>query len=146
MVHHGRDSTKNIVREFASDFEVGECWGYNRSANPSHICSLLLTSTVYLAFLSVTRRKIRLIEIKQCRYLTKVTCKGTLRQVFYLSEAPSPPMTPFSPSVTHCELVFINVYGTWRGGGELTREKVSGEIPSKRVMSSPFLHKTISFS
>lgn len=24
------DSTKNVVREFASDFEVGECWGYNR--------------------------------------------------------------------------------------------------------------------
>lgn len=25
-----RDPTKNIVREFASEFEVGECWGYNR--------------------------------------------------------------------------------------------------------------------
>ncbi len=41
-MHHGRDSTKNIVREFASDFEVGECWGYNRLANPSHTCSLLV--------------------------------------------------------------------------------------------------------
>ena len=30
MVHQAGDSTKNIVREFASDFEVGECWGYNR--------------------------------------------------------------------------------------------------------------------
>ncbi|XP_069134744.1 E3 ubiquitin-protein ligase TRIM37-like [Argopecten irradians] len=31
MVHQvSRDSSKNIVREFASDFEVGECWGYNR--------------------------------------------------------------------------------------------------------------------
>lgn len=31
MIHQGsRDATKNIVREFASDFEVGECWGYNR--------------------------------------------------------------------------------------------------------------------
>ncbi|CAH1184906.1 unnamed protein product [Phyllotreta striolata] len=31
MVHQASvDSTKNIVREFASDFEVGECWGYNR--------------------------------------------------------------------------------------------------------------------
>ncbi|KAG5891070.1 hypothetical protein JTB14_005707 [Gonioctena quinquepunctata] len=31
MVHQaGRDPSKNIVREFASDFEVGECWGYNR--------------------------------------------------------------------------------------------------------------------
>ncbi|XP_053310844.1 E3 ubiquitin-protein ligase TRIM37 [Spea bombifrons] len=24
------DPAKNIIREFASDFEVGECWGYNR--------------------------------------------------------------------------------------------------------------------
>ena len=31
MVHQlSRDPSKNIVREFASDFEVGECWGYNR--------------------------------------------------------------------------------------------------------------------
>lgn len=31
MIHQAtRDSSKNIVREFASDFEVGECWGYNR--------------------------------------------------------------------------------------------------------------------
>merc|ERR1712168_318622 len=31
MIHQQcLDCTKNIVREFASDFEVGECWGYNR--------------------------------------------------------------------------------------------------------------------
>lgn len=31
MIHqHSRDASKNIVREFASDFEIGECWGYNR--------------------------------------------------------------------------------------------------------------------
>ncbi|GAB6030286.1 hypothetical protein CHUAL_005961 [Chamberlinius hualienensis] len=31
MIHQGcRDSMRNIVREFASDFEVAECWGYNR--------------------------------------------------------------------------------------------------------------------
>ncbi|XP_017752334.1 PREDICTED: uncharacterized protein LOC108545305 isoform X2 [Eufriesea mexicana] len=31
MIHQGsRDTNKNIVREFASDFEIGECWGYNR--------------------------------------------------------------------------------------------------------------------
>ncbi|XP_008426884.1 E3 ubiquitin-protein ligase TRIM37 isoform X2 [Poecilia reticulata] len=31
MVHQAsRDPTKNIIREFASDFEIGECWGYNR--------------------------------------------------------------------------------------------------------------------
>lgn len=31
MIHQGsRDPNKTIVREFASDFDVGECWGYNR--------------------------------------------------------------------------------------------------------------------
>lgn len=31
MIHQGsQDTSKNIVREFASDFEIGECWGYNR--------------------------------------------------------------------------------------------------------------------
>ena len=35
MIHQGSlpnrgDASKNVVREFASDFEVGECWGYNR--------------------------------------------------------------------------------------------------------------------
>ena len=31
MIHQcSRDSSKNVIREFASDFEVGECWGYNR--------------------------------------------------------------------------------------------------------------------
>jgi len=39
-------------------------------------------------------RKIRLIEWNaKDRYLKKLTCIGTLRQVFYLSEAPSTPMT-----------------------------------------------------
>lgn len=28
MLH--KNSTKIIQREFVSDFEVGECWGYNR--------------------------------------------------------------------------------------------------------------------
>lgn len=31
MIHQGsHDASKNIIREFASDFEIGECWGYNR--------------------------------------------------------------------------------------------------------------------
>jgi len=24
------DESKNVLREFTSDFEIGECWGYNR--------------------------------------------------------------------------------------------------------------------
>ncbi|KAL7294577.1 hypothetical protein TKK_0012037 [Trichogramma kaykai] len=31
MVYQGSpESNKNIIREFASEFDVGECWGYNR--------------------------------------------------------------------------------------------------------------------
>ena len=31
LIHQtAKDSSKNIVREFSSEFEVGECWGYNR--------------------------------------------------------------------------------------------------------------------
>ncbi|KAF2352990.1 MATH/TRAF domain [Trinorchestia longiramus] len=31
MIHQGsRDASRNIVREFSSDFDVTECWGYNR--------------------------------------------------------------------------------------------------------------------
>jgi len=31
MIHQlTKDSSKNIIREFASVFEVGECWGYNK--------------------------------------------------------------------------------------------------------------------
>eukprot|EP01135_Chromosphaera_perkinsii_P000117 Nk52_evm13s32 gene=Nk52_evmTU13s32 len=28
--HHIDTTTGNVVREFSSDFEIGECWGYNR--------------------------------------------------------------------------------------------------------------------
>merc|ERR1719309_1517506 len=51
MIHQGRDNTKNIVREFASDFEVGECWGYNRFfrldllASEGYLCNDSLTLT-----------------------------------------------------------------------------------------------------
>ena len=40
MVNPGcRDDSKNVVREFASDFEVGECWGYNRFYRLDHLMS-----------------------------------------------------------------------------------------------------------
>jgi hypothetical protein len=53
-----------------------------------------------------------------------VTCKVTLLQVFYLSEAPSPPMTPW-----YVYTIYLITYG--RGGGELTKEKVRGAIDHK---------------
>jgi hypothetical protein len=43
----------------------------------------------------------------KCRYL--LTCKGTLRQVFYLSEAPSPP-DPILPPPLHTVFVYIVRY------------------------------------
>jgi hypothetical protein len=44
-----------------------------------------------LATLSLTRRKIRLIESNaKCRYLKKLTCTGTLRQVVICLRPPSP--------------------------------------------------------
>jgi hypothetical protein len=47
----------------------------------------------------IPRRKIRLIESKtKCRYLKRLACKGILRQMFFLPEAPSPPMTSYSHS------------------------------------------------
>jgi hypothetical protein len=43
-----------------------------------------------------TRWKIRRIESNaKCRYLKKLTCKGTLQQVFYLSDVPSLPIIPY---------------------------------------------------
>jgi len=51
MVHQARDNSKNIVREFASDFEVGECWGYNRFFRLD-----LLSSEGYLSGDSLTLR------------------------------------------------------------------------------------------
>ncbi len=53
------------------------------------------------------RRKMRLIEsYAKCRNLKKLTCKGTLRQMFYLSETPSPPMT----SLLHTVYVLSDSY------------------------------------
>jgi hypothetical protein len=52
----------------------------------------------------------------------KIICKGTLRLVFYLSEAPSPPMTPFPPYTLYMCILYTYLHR--KGGGELTREKV----------------------
>ncbi len=81
--------------------------------------------------IALHHRKIRLTESNaKCRYLKKWPLTGTLRQVFYLSEAP-PPMTPQSPR-THCIRVYRILIHTGKGGGvELTREKFRGAIVYK---------------
>ncbi len=94
---------------------------YTQEQKQTHIAHILFTVG------GTYRRKIRLIESKdKCCYLKKLTCKGTLRQVFYLSETFSPPMTPYSPPYTHntCIHYTVILVHTGKGGGELTREKV----------------------
>jgi hypothetical protein len=73
--------------------------------------------------------------------LTKLTCKGTLRQVFYLSEAHFPYygsiLLPPSP-LTHCILVYNILIHTGVGGvGELSREKVRGALVHKTGSEIP---------
>jgi hypothetical protein len=86
------------------------------------------------------RRQIKLIESNvKCRYLKKFTSKGTLRQVFYLSEplrppAP-PPMTPYPP-LTHCVRVYSILIYTGKGGerGEsLPESRLEGQQFTKPV-------------
>jgi hypothetical protein len=65
--------------------------------------------------LSWPRRKIRMIECNaKCRYLKKFT----LRRCFYLSEATSPPMTPYAPApLTHCTVYLYAAYLFTQGRG-----------------------------
>ncbi len=65
------------------------------------------------------RRKMRLLQSNvKCRYLKQLTCKGTVRQVFYLSEAPPPTVRPHTPHpLTHCIRVYSILIHTGRGGG-----------------------------
>ncbi|KAI6656409.1 E3 ubiquitin-protein ligase TRIM37 [Oopsacas minuta] len=37
MVHFSRNSDRTVYREFLSDFEPGECWGYNRFYRLEHL-------------------------------------------------------------------------------------------------------------
>ncbi len=62
-------------------------------------------------------RKIRQRESNAiCRYLTKLASYGILRQVFYLSEAPAPPLTPYSPPYTMYTCIQYT-YSHKKGGG-----------------------------
>jgi hypothetical protein len=80
---------------------------------------------------TVHRRKIRLIECnpKFC-YLKKLPVKRDFAAGVYLSEAPSPPMTPYTPRYTLYACI-LHTYSHREGGGELTREKVRGAIVHK---------------
>ncbi|XP_041053834.1 E3 ubiquitin-protein ligase TRIM37 isoform X1 [Carcharodon carcharias] len=121
MVHQAsNDPTKNIIREFASDFEVGECWGYNRFFRLD-----LLASEGYLNMQSdtlVLRYQVRAPTFFQkCRdqnwYISQleVAQTGYIQQVNNLkerlaielsrnraSQTLSPPDTHLSPQSSDC--------------------------------------------
>ncbi len=47
-----------------------------------------------------------------------------MRQAFYLSKAPSPPMTSYSPLLTHCIRVYSILIHTGKGGeGERANQR-----------------------
>jgi len=75
------------------------------------------------------RTKIRLIEcIAKCCCLKKLTCKGTLQQVFYLS-APSPPMHTV---LSHTVYLFTQGRGEGRGESKPVR-RLEGQWFTKPV-------------
>ncbi len=67
----------------------------------------------------VHHRKIRQWESNAiCRYLKKLASKGTLRQAFYMSEAPAPLMTPYSLPPYTMYTCIQHIYShRERGGG-----------------------------
>jgi hypothetical protein len=71
----------------------------------------------------------------KCRhfFLKKLFCKGTLRQVFSMSEVPFPSNDPILlPPLIDCIRVYSILIHTGKGGGEeLTREKVRGAMVHK---------------
>ena len=86
------------------------------------------------------RRNIRLIECNaKCCYIDKLTGKGTLRQVFYLSEAPSPPMAPYYPLYTMCACIqytYLHREGGGEQGCEWTDKSVNRDRESRTRIGS----------
>ncbi len=82
----------------------------------------------------VTRRKIRLIEGNaKCCHLKRLTCKGTLRQVFICLR----PKTPYPPPLLH-NVYEYTVYLFKAGrGGSWTIEKVGGVTVYKAGLKIP---------
>jgi hypothetical protein len=70
--------------------------------------------------LPVHRRKIKLIEGNaKCRRLKKLTCLGTLWQVFICLWA----RTPYTSPLTHCIFVYSNLSTQGGLGGELNQRE-----------------------
>ncbi len=80
---------------------------------------------------SVFRRKIRLIEgNEKCRQLKKLTCKGTLRQVFIGLR----PRTPYPPPLPLCTLYTLYVHTLYlftQGKGGRPERTLEGQQATK---------------
>ncbi len=71
----------------------------------------------------INRSKISLIENNaKIRFLKRLTCKGTSLHCFNLSEAPSPPMTPYSPLLQTVYVYTVYFFTQGGGGGANQRE------------------------
>jgi hypothetical protein len=96
-----------------------------------------------ILIVSVCGRKIRLIEYNaKCRFLKKLTCKVTLRQMFYLSEGPLLSYEPIPPH-THCILVYSIIIHTGNEGRRANQREGSrgnssqsrSKIPTRLTVS-----------
>jgi len=92
--------------------------------------SAVLCTIFYIQYI---RRKIRLIEGNaKCRHLRKLTCKGTLRQVFICPKAQNP--IPYLPNTLFACILYTYSH---REGGELNREKGRGAVVHKAGSKMP---------
>jgi hypothetical protein len=100
-------------------------------------CSVISKISVFFCHKTPDHGLINYKDIKaKCRRLKILPVKGLCGRCLYLSEAPSPPMTPYPPSPLHTVYVYtVYLYpqgwGMGGGGVELTREKVRGETVHK---------------
>ncbi len=68
------------------------------------VINVYIRLLVFLYLITISRRKIRLTEGNaKCRHLKKLTCKGTLLQVFICQR----PRTLFPPPPTHTHTVYV---------------------------------------
>ncbi len=87
--------------------------------------------TIFSSIFSTQKDQTDRMQCQMSLY-KKLTCKGTMRQVFYLSKTPLLSYDPILPPCTlnTCKTDYLFTQG--RGeGGELTIEKVRGEIVHK---------------
>uniref|UniRef100_A0A8C4Y9H8 Tripartite motif containing 37 n=1 Tax=Gopherus evgoodei TaxID=1825980 RepID=A0A8C4Y9H8_9SAUR len=112
MVHQStNDPAKNIIREFASDFEVGECWGYNRffrldllanegylnRQNDTVILRFQVRSPTFFQKCRDQQWYITQLEAAQTSYIQQINNLKEVTFPYPKSRGMSPPDTHLSP-------------------------------------------------